>query len=239
MAGNRSVPYLRLDWANALPTLTDDMRGQIRWDPADGTAGDPDNIVAVIKRTDGTIAYVGLIGIAIQVGDAGTISEIQTMDFASNFFAVSESPTTEANVTVLYTQTHSLGSFFLNDIPGTATSNLFSEFFNTTTATSIGTSGSYYMPAAGRVLAAYLISDASRTAGTAQLRPTISGTGQNFTGGNPTLDGTNTQRHSVIVDWANGVTFNAGQRVGCELITSGWTPTTANVTATIVVGLTP
>ena len=95
------------------------------------------------------------------------------------------------------------------------------------------------MPAAGRVLAAYLISDASRTAGTAQLRPTISGTGQNFTGGNPTLDGTNTQRHSVIVDWANGVTFNAGQRVGCELITSGWTPTTANVTATIVVGLTP
>jgi len=176
-------------------------------------------------------------GIAIQVADVTLEDRISVMDFGGDDFVVSESPDYEANVSLLGNITVTLGPYFLNDVPGTATTNLFTEFFNTTTATGIGTTGSWYMPVAGRVVAAFIQSDAGRTAGTAQLRPTISGTGANFTGGNPTLDATNTARHSVLTTWANGVSFNAGQRVGCELITSGWTPTTANVTALLVVRL--
>lgn len=235
----RSVPYLKFDTANALPTsIHDKMRGQIRFDPATGL-GDEDGLVGIVMKKDGTIGYVPLSGIAIQAGDVTLEDRVTTIDFDSTFFGVTESPDYEANIAPLYKLTMTLGPYHLNDVPGTATSNLFTEFFNTTTATGIGSTGSWYMPTAGKVLGGFIQSDAGRTAGTAQLRPTISGVGTSFTGGNPTLDATNTARHSVAVTWANGVSFNAGQRVGCELITSGWTPITANVTALLVIGLNP
>jgi len=236
MTARRSTPYLKLDTSNPLPTVTDSMRGQIRLDPATG-AGDEDTVMFVGKNEDGTISYRAMNGIAIQVADVTLEDRISVMDFGGDDFVVSESPDYEANVSLLGNITMTLGPYFLNDVPGTATSNLFSMFFDTTTAVSIGTTGSWYMPVAGRVVGGFIQSDTGRTAGTAQLRPTISGTGTSFTGGNPTLDATNTSRHSVLTTWANGVSFNAGQRVGCELITSGWTPTTANVTALLVVRL--
>ena len=236
----RSVPYLKLDTANALPTtLTEKMRGQIRLDPHDGTATDEDALVLIGKRKDGSIDAIRVNGIAVQVGDVTLEDHATVLDFASTYFSVTESPDYEANISPLYTQMHTLGPFHLNDVPGTAATGLTLEFFNTATATGIGTTGSYYAPAAGKILAAYLNSDASRTAGSAVLRPTVNGTGFVLGSGKPTLDATNAIRHSVAVPWASGIAFTAGQRISCELVTSGWTPIMANVTALLVIGLTP
>lgn len=234
MAGNRSQPYLRLDIGESLPTAADEMRGQIRLDPSSG-AGDPDQLVGVLMRTDGTIAYVNLGGVAIQVGDAGTISGVNTIDFNADDFVATESPITEANVALLGNIQATLGPFFLNDVPGTAVTGMTLEFFNTAAATGIGVTGAYYAPADGRIVGAFLNSDASRSAGSAVLRPTVNGTGAVLGAGNPTLDATNTLRHSVLVTWANGIAFTAGQRISCELVTSGWTPITANVTALLLI----
>ena len=236
----RSRPYVKFDVRADLPTsITDKMRGQVRFDPHDGTASDEDSLVFIGKRKDGTIGYVALNGIAVQVADVTLENRVGILDFDGTFFQATESPDYEANISPLYTQQHTLGPFHLNDVPGTAATGLTLQFFNTTTATGIGTTGSYYAPAAGKIIAAYLNADASRTAGSAVLRPTVNGTGFVLGSGNPTLDATNTLRHSVAVAWANGIAFTAGQRISCELVTSGWTPITANVTALLVIGLTP
>ena len=238
MTARRSTPYIRLDTTKQAPTLTDGMRGQIRIDGADGTAGDPDGVVAVIKRTDGTIAYVGLVGTAIQVGDAGTLSQIQTIDFAGDYFTATESPTTEANIGLKWPYTIGIGPFFINDLPGSATTQMNMGYFNTATAVSQAATDAF-IPVNGVIVGGILQSDTPRTAGTATFRVRLSGTGTAFNGGSIVLDASHTFSHSQFVAPSNGVAVTAGQRVGIEITTSGWTPTTANLAAWVYVLVAP
>lgn len=121
------------------------------------------------------------------------------------------------------------GPFFINDLPGTATTDAQVSFFNTGTAVSLS-SRPPRMPRAGRVIAIYMISDDNRTAGTATAQVSLNGAGTAFNGGAVQLNGTDVNRDSGIVAYSSGVAFTAGQDVGLQVVTSGWTPTTANVT---------
>ena len=79
------------------------------------------------------------------------------------------------------------------------------------------------------------MSDAARTAGTATAKVRVNGTGQTFNGGSVVLDATNTTSDSDLVAHSSGVAVSSGQTVGCEVVTSSWTPTTADLSCWIVV----
>ena len=238
----KRVPISRNPTETSLPTIQETNRGELRVLSGDGVTT-TDKLMFGRNRA-GTTEWIDVVmsndvpNLTIQNADVTVGGDASVIDFSDDF-TVTESPTNELNIDLTAAMTFTIGPFFKNDVPGTATSDLFLPFYDTLTASSIGTSGSHFMPLAGRVIGAFITSDAARSAGTATLRPTISGTGQNISGGNPVLDATNTTRHGVAVKWANGVSFNAGQRVGCELVSSGWTPITANVTAFLVVAMNP
>lgn len=72
-------------------------------------------------------------------------------------------------------------------------------------------------------------SHTARTAGTLTVDATIDGT---VTGLQAALDGTNTTRDTGIQPRATDV-GSAGSRLGVKLTTSSWTPTTADIVATV------
>jgi hypothetical protein len=61
--------------------------------------------------------------------------------------------------------------------------------------------------------------------------------GTAFAAGAVALDATNTQKDSAL-DLA-GPALVAGDAIGMEVVTSGWTPITANLLGWVVVRLTP
>jgi hypothetical protein len=127
-----------------------------------------------------------------------------------------------------------LGPFFIAALPGTATTAMQLGYFTGATAVRLDAVEMHSMRA-GRIVGARLITDEDRTAGTATARVRIGGTGTAFDGGNVQLNASNVSRNQRLVPWASGVTFNAGQRLGMEVVTSGWTPTTANLTGFLIV----
>lgn len=72
-------------------------------------------------------------------------------------------------------------------------------------------------------------SNAARTAGTLTVDATIDGT---VTGLQAALDGTNTTRDTGVQARGTDVGV-AGSRLGVKLTTSSWTPTTADIVATV------
>lgn len=135
--------------------------------------------------------------------------------------------------------TFTLGPWFIADIPGSATTQGALMYMNTTTAVSQGTgaNGDLYMPATGRVVGLFIITDNSRTAGTATARVRIAGTGTAFSSGTVQLNASTTVRNAGFVAFASGVAFTAGQSVGVDVVTSSYTPTTGNVLLYAVVTL--
>jgi hypothetical protein len=130
--------------------------------------------------------------------------------------------------------TVTLGPFYISDLAGTATEQATLGFFNTATALSRGTND-IKLNATARVVGLYLVSDAARTAGTATARVRIAGTGTTFSGGSVQLNGTDTTSDSDFVLHTSGLAVSVGQTVGCDVVTSGWTPTTADVACWVVV----
>jgi hypothetical protein len=63
----------------------------------------------------------------------------------------------------------------------------------------------------------------------------VDGVGAAFDGGSVVLNATDVARNSGLVAYASGVAFTAGQLIGCEVVTSGWTPTTANLSWFVIV----
>jgi hypothetical protein len=132
-----------------------------------------------------------------------------------------------------------LGPFFFADLTGTGTPELKLAFYDTTTASSVNTTRRIVMRIAGYVVGAFLVSDAARTNGSAILSVLVNGASQAFNGGAVQLNGTDTTADSGFIYPDGGVAFSAGDDLGVQVTTSGWTPTTANVTAWLLVQLTP
>ena len=93
------------------------------------------------------------------------------------------------------------------------------------------------MQTAGRIVGLILTSDVPRTAGTATARVRINGSGAAFNAGSVVLDATNTLSDSDFVPWASGNAFTAGQTIGADVVSSSWTPTTANLRIMLVVAM--
>jgi hypothetical protein len=134
--------------------------------------------------------------------------------------------------------TVTLGPFHFPDITGSATQELSLLYFTAATAVSLGTTGAssendLRMPAAGKVIMAFLNTDTARTAGTATLQVRINNVSTAFASGGCVLNATNTRQASGM-DLA-GLAFAANDLVGVSVVTASWTPTTADVTAFIVV----
>jgi hypothetical protein len=134
--------------------------------------------------------------------------------------------------------TVTLGPFHINDLPGTATTQATLGYFNTATALSRN-GNDMRISLAGRVVGLIINSDAARTAGTATARVRVAGVGTTFDGGNAVLNAIRTQTNSSFVSFGNGVAFAANDLIGADVVTSGWTPTTADVNVYVVVMLTP
>jgi hypothetical protein len=131
-----------------------------------------------------------------------------------------------------------IGPFHLNDVPGSATTEMPFLYFTAATAVSLGTTGAsseneLRMPAAGRVVAAFLNTDTARTAGTAILKVRINNVSTSFASDACVLDGTNTLRMSALD--TTGLAFASGDRIGVAVTTASWTP--ADFTAFLVVRL--
>jgi hypothetical protein len=134
--------------------------------------------------------------------------------------------------------TVTLGPYHINDLPGTTTTQATLGYFNTATALSRN-GNDMRMDRAGRVVGLIMTSDAARTAGTATAAVRIAGAGSTFDGGSVQLNGTTTTSDSSFVAYGSGVAFTAGQAVGAQVTTSGWTPITANVNIYVVVMFEP
>jgi hypothetical protein len=120
-----------------------------------------------------------------------------------------------------------LGPFTRPDLSGTGTAALQVMFATSGTAFQLGTVDPV-APRAGRVVGLHLIANDARTAGTATARVRINGSPTAFASDAVQLDGTTTQRDSALVAYSSGLAFNAGNTLGIEVVTSGWTPTTAD-----------
>jgi hypothetical protein len=233
----RSEPYIRLDTGNALPTAHDKMRGQIRIRPA--SAGEKDVLYLCAKDDAGNIRWINVTGVLVQSGDTTVDSDALILDYDSRHFTVTESPEDEVNIALKGALSVTLGPFYINDLPATATTNATFNYYDTGTASSIGTNGSYRMDRDCRVVGMFINSDASRTAGVAIAKPTVQGVAVDFAANTCDLDATNTQRDSAFVSWDDGVPVAAGDRLGAAVVTAGWAPITANIRIQIVVQLNP
>jgi hypothetical protein len=120
-----------------------------------------------------------------------------------------------------------LGPFTRPDLAGTGTAALQVMFATSGTAFQLGTVDPV-APRAGRVVGLHLIANDARTAGTATARVRINGSPTAFAADAVQLNGTTTQRDSALVAYSSGLAFNAGNTLGIEVVTSGWTPTTAD-----------
>jgi hypothetical protein len=134
--------------------------------------------------------------------------------------------------------TFTLGPYFINDLPGTATTQMTLGVFDTAT-TVARTTNDPRMRQAGRVVGLVILSDAARLTGDATARVRITGSGTTFNSGAVALDGTNTITDSAFVAHTSGVAFVSGNALGMDIVTSSWTPTTANLTGWLVVSLDP
>lgn len=137
---------------------------------------------------------------------------------------------------MVYTLT--LGPFYINDLPGTATTQATLGYFNTATAVSQATND-IKMARSGNIVGAFVVSDAARTAGTATVRVRISGADTAFDAGSCALDASNTTSDSTIVASDLGVSFLSGQTVGVNVTTSGWTPITADLSVWLIIQISP
>ncbi len=95
------------------------------------------------------------------------------------------------------------------------------------------------MPRAVRVVAIYMISDATGRRALRRRGLPSTGRGRRLTAVRSLLDGTNVNRDSGVVAYASGVAFTAGADVGLQVVSSGWTPTTANITLWMTVRFEP
>jgi len=134
--------------------------------------------------------------------------------------------------------TVTLGPFFISDVIGTGSETATQAFFNTSTALNRSVIDPV-MPKNGRVVGMFMCSDANRTAGTATAKVRIGGVDTTFNSDSVQLNGTNVNRTSSVVAFANGPAFVAGNAVSASVVTSGWTPTTANISIFVVVAFDP
>lgn len=134
--------------------------------------------------------------------------------------------------------TFTLGPFYINDLPGTATTQATLGYFNTATALSRN-GNEIKMARSGYIVGAFVTSDAARTAGTATVRVRISGADTAFDAGSCALDASNTTSDSTIVASDLGVSFSSGQTVGVNVTTSGWTPTSADLSVWLIIQISP
>jgi hypothetical protein len=134
---------------------------------------------------------------------------------------------------------HTIGPFLFPDLTGTGTPELKPIFYDTTTTSKVNTTRRFPVERAGYVVGAYLMSDDARLTGTATLSVLVNGSSVAFNGGSVVLDGTNTTQDGEFVHPTAGAAFAAGDQLSVRVTTSGWTPTTANVAAYLIVQLTP
>lgn len=132
--------------------------------------------------------------------------------------------------------TVTLGPFEVNDLPGTATTQLGLQYMNTTSAASL-TNGDITVRQAAHVIGMFITSDAARTAGTATAQVRINGSATAFNAGSVVLNATDTLSDSDIIAHASGNAVTAGQKVGCAIVTSSWTPTTADIDCWVVLSM--
>jgi len=106
--------------------------------------------------------------------------------------------------------------FLKENLPGTATSAM--------TLLPYGTN-EYYAQRAGRVKALTAFLTEARSAGTATFKITKNGVAQTIL--NTTIDGNAVQYDEAFGD-QDDLTYQAGDRLGLQVVTSSFTPTTSD-----------
>lgn len=106
--------------------------------------------------------------------------------------------------------------FLKENLPGSATSAMTLLPYGGT---------EYYAQRAGRVKSLTTFLTEARSAGTATFKVTKNGAAQTVL--NTTIDGSATQYDEAFGD-QDDLTYQAGERLGLQGVTSGWTPTTSD-----------
>lgn len=125
--------------------------------------------------------------------------------------------------------TATFGPFFTDNLEGSANSDLTPMFFTADTTVSKAAGGGLRSPAAGEIIAAWIISNGSRTGGTATLKFLLGGVENDFASNACKLDASNTDRIVTYVPPGSGLSVSGGSTMQPRLVTSGWTPTTADL----------
>lgn len=227
-----------------LPTASSGNRGSVRTVATDNSATH-DELYMCRKTASGGFSWSKFVwasdepNLTVQVDDATIGTFMSVLDFEGDHFAVAETPTHEANITLVAPVSVTVGPWYVNDIPGTATTAMALGYFDTATTVIQGGAFTFRAPANGFIIGIILNSRNSRTAGTAIAKANIGGVTTTFDSDTVVLNGTNTLRASSLVTPANGIAISVGDRIGIDLVTSAWTPITTDATAWIILGLKP
>ncbi|HET7070152.1 MAG TPA: hypothetical protein VFI40_04965 [Nocardioides sp.] len=89
------------------------------------------------------------------------------------------------------------------------------------------------LPYDGRIVGIAIVAASARTAGSATAKALLNGTAQ--ANPNAVLDATHTTATSTTVAYASAPTFNAGNQLTAQVVTSSWTPTSNAVRVTVYV----
>lgn len=220
--GTRLFEYIKFKRVNALPTWQAESHGQVRYNSTN-------NVLAV----GGPTAWADIVDVSTAQTLTNKTLTTPTIADLTNATHTHLSNAEGGQVANYFT----LGPVYENDMPADATTQMSAIFANTASAINLDT-GEFYMPVAGEIVGIYAMVDANRTAGTATFTSYVNGTSFGFDGGAVcVIDATNTRRHSIHVGTGLGHDFAAGDRIGIQCVTSGWTPTNGDATAWIVVRL--
>lgn len=130
--------------------------------------------------------------------------------------------------------TVTLGPWHINDLAGTATTQAKLAFFTAAGTVNDSTTTAIEIKSAAHVIGMFLLTDNARSGGTATATVWLNGASTAFSAGAVELNATETLSDSAMVAPSSGVAVAAGDTVGCSVVTSSWTPTTADVNCFIV-----
>lgn len=173
----------------------------------------------------GTTGVTGAQGVTGVTGAAGTTGATGVTGAAGTTGVTGVTGVTGASGSLHPHVT--LGPFYNNDQATSSTAQATLGFFNTATLLS-RSANEIRIAQAAHVIGMFLVSDATWLTGTVTARVRVNGSGTAFNGGSVVIDSTHTTSNSDVVAAASGVAISAGQTVGVEIVTSSWTPTSAD-----------